>query len=204
MLDVAILESPEAAAVSLDRTRSAMLAELARPSSATALAARLGIPRQKANYHLRELEKHGLVEMVHERRKGNVTERIMQATAASYAISPDALGAAQPDPTRSPERLSASWLAAVAGRLLRDVGVLIAGATTAKKRLATFTLDGEVRFSSAADRAAFADELATAVTALVSKYHDASARSGRAHRVVVAVHPSVPETTPAKPIREPD
>jgi hypothetical protein len=48
-----------------------------------------------------------------------------------------------------------------------------------------------VRFASAADRAAFAEELASAVTALVGKYHDETAEHGRDHRVIVAVHPSV-------------
>jgi hypothetical protein len=52
-------------------------------------------------------------------------------------------------------------------------------------------MDGEIRFASAADRAAFAEELAGAVTSLVSKYHDENAPRGRDHRVIVAVHPSV-------------
>jgi DNA-binding transcriptional ArsR family regulator len=37
----------------------------------------------EGNYHLRALERHALVELVEERRKGNVTERMMRATAAS-------------------------------------------------------------------------------------------------------------------------
>ena len=63
-----------------------LLAELAEPASATMLAARVGLPRQKVNYHLRALERHGLVELVEERRKGNCTERVLRATAASYVI----------------------------------------------------------------------------------------------------------------------
>lgn len=106
-------------------------------------------------------------------------------------ISPAALAAVQPDPSRSPDRLSARWLLAVASRLVRDVGELLTGATQARKRLATFAMVGEVRFASAADRAAFAEELASAVTALVSKYHDETAERGRDHRVIVAVHPTV-------------
>jgi DNA-binding transcriptional ArsR family regulator len=179
--------------VSLDPVRARLLAELAEPASATMLAARVGLPRQKVNYHLRTLEAHGLVELVEERRKGNVTERMMRATASSYVISPAALAAVQPDPAQSPDRLSARWLLAVAGRLVRDVGLLITGAAKAKQRVATFALDGEVRFASPADRAAFAEELTTAITTLVAKYHDETAEKGRDHRVVVAVHPSVPE-----------
>src|SRR3954462_5554627 len=106
MHEVAVIEDPAAAEVSLDPTRARLLAELAEPGSATTLAGRVGLPRQKVNYHLRALEKHGLVELVEERRKGNVTERVLRATAASYVISPLALAAVQPDPARAPDRLA--------------------------------------------------------------------------------------------------
>ncbi|SEF15786.1 Helix-turn-helix domain-containing protein [Jiangella alba] len=191
MQDVTVIEDPAAAEASLDPMRTRLLAELAEPLSATMLAGRVGLARQKVNYHLRTLERHGLVELVEERRKGNVTERVLQATAASYVISPTALAAVQPDPSRSPDKLSARWLLALASKLVRDVGLLLTASTKARKRVATFAIDGEVRFASAADRAAFAEELGGAVSALVAKYHDDSADGGRTHRVVVAVHPSV-------------
>lgn len=191
MHELSVIDDPAAAGVSLDPVRARLLAELAEPGSATSLAAKVGLPRQKVNYHLRTLEQHGLVELVEERRRGNMTERVMQATAASYVISPAALGAVAPDPARAPDRLSARWLIAVAARTVHEVGALLAGATKAGRRLATFALEGEVRFASAADRAAFAEELAGAVTALVGKYHDENAPDGRPHRIVVAVHPGV-------------
>src|SRR3954469_23748033 len=122
MHDVAVIEDPAAAEISLDPIRSRLLAALAQPGSATMLAAQIGLPRQKVNYHLRTLEHHGLIELVEERRKGNVTERMMQATAASYVISPATMAAVAPDPSRDPDRLSARWLLAVAARLVRDVG----------------------------------------------------------------------------------
>jgi DNA-binding transcriptional ArsR family regulator len=190
MHEVAVIEDRAAAEVSLDPIRARLLAALAEPGSATMLAGKVGLPRQKVNYHLRELESHGLVELVEERRKGNMTERVLQATAASYVISPLALAALEPDPARAPDRLSARWLLAVSARLVRDVGALITGATTAGKRIATFAMDGEIRFATAADRAAFADELAAEVTRLVSKYHEEGAERGRRHRIVIAIHPS--------------
>src|SRR3954465_5946360 len=197
MWEVGVIEEASAAEVALDPVRARFLAELVRPQSATGLAAIVGLPRQKVNYHLKALEAHGLVELVEERRKGNMIERVLRAPAASFVTSPVALAAVQPDPSRSPDRLSARWLLAVAAQLVRDVGELITGATAARKRVATFALDGEVRFASAADRAAFAEELAGAVAALVSRYHDETAEGGREHRVIVAVHPSVkPGTTP--------
>ena len=191
MQEVAVIEDAAAAEASLDPVRARLLAALCEPASATTLAARVNQPRQKVNYHLRALEQHGLVELVEERRKGNMTERVLRATAASYVISPLALAAVQPDPARSPDRLSARWLLAVAARLVRDVGSLLTGSAKEGKRVATFAIDGEVRFASSADRAAFAEELSAAVTALVSKYHDENAPGGRSHRLVVAVHPTI-------------
>lgn len=205
MLDVTVIEDAAAAAVSLDPMRARLLAELAvGPASATMLAGQVGLPRQKVNYHLKALERHGLVELAGERRRGNVTERLMRATAASYVISPLALAAVQPDPDRFRDQLSARWLLGLAARLVRDVGTLITGATKARKRLATYALDGEVRFGSAADRAAFVDELTRGVSALIAKYHDEHAESGRDHRIVVALHSTVKPDTVKSGAVEPE
>jgi DNA-binding transcriptional ArsR family regulator len=199
MQDIAVIEDPAAAEASLDPIRARILRELAQPASATQLAVRVGLPRQKVNYHLKALERHGLVELVEERRKGNVTERVVQATAASYLISPLALNTVAPDPGRYADRFSAFWLLALAGRMVQEVGKLIAGAAAARQKLATFAIDGEITFRTAADRAAFAEELGVAVTHLVDKYHDGGTSSqGRRHRLVVALHPALKETSASK------
>lgn len=205
MLDVAVIEDPAAAGVSLDPVRARLLAALAQPGSATTLAAQVGLTRQKVNYHLRALERHGLVELVEERRKGNMTERVLRATAASYLISPTALAAVAPDPDRSPDQLSARWLLALAGRLVQEVGELITRARSARQQLPTFAIDTEVTFASAADRAAFVAELSDSVEGLVGKYHDEAATRGRKHRLIVALHPSItkdPEKHPTTTTQE--
>src|ERR1700731_4844896 len=137
MHDVAVIEDAGAAEGSLDPVRARLLAALIEPGSASSLAGRVGLTRQKANYHLRALERHGLVELVEERRKGNCTERVLQATAASYVISPTVLSAVAPDPSREPDQRSARWLLAVAGRLVREGGELITRSGAAGKPLAT-------------------------------------------------------------------
>jgi len=188
---VTVIDDPAAAEASLDPIRARLLAELSEPGTATTLGGRVGLTRQKVNYHLRTLERHGLVELVEERRRGNCTERVLQATAASYVISPAALAAVAPDPSQEPDQRSARWLLAVAGRLVREVGELITGASAAGRPLATLGIDSEIRFASAKDRAAFAAELAGAVNGLVAKYHDESAPGGRRHRFLVALHPTI-------------
>lgn len=204
MQDIAVIEDPATAEVSLDPIRTRILRELVQPASATQLAVRVGLPRQKVNYHLKALERHGLVELVEERRKGNVTERVLQATAASYLISPSALNEVSPDPRRFADRFSAFWLLALAGRMVQEMGKLIAGAAAARQKLATFAIDGEITFRTAADRAAFAEELGAEVTRLVDKYHDGGASPrGRRHRLVVALHPALKETGAVKATNEP-
>jgi DNA-binding transcriptional ArsR family regulator len=204
VLDIAVIEEPAAAEASLDPMRSRILAALAEPGSATMLAGRLGLPRQKINYHLKELERHGLVALAEERRKGNMTERVYRAAAASYVISPSVLADIGPDPSRSPDQLSAHWLLALGARLVQEVGALLTGAARARKRVASFGIDAEVRFATAADRAGFADELAQAVAGLVGRYHDESAPEGRSHRVIVGLHqiPAAQAGAPGEPGHE--
>ena len=186
MRDVEIIESREAAAVALDPVRARLLGELAVPASAAGLAARVGIARQKVNYHLKALEAHGLVTLAEERRHGGITERVLQASASSYVVSPAAVSASAADPGANAEHLSAGYLVALAGRLVREVGALARLAGTSGKRLPTLTIDTEIGFLSAAERAAFADDLTAAVLDLAARYHH---DDGRPHRLVVAVHP---------------
>ena len=190
MPDVAVLDDPAAAAAALDPVRSRLLASLAaEPGSAAALATRVGLPRQKVGYHLGALEARGLVVEVDRRRHGGLTERVLAASAGAYVVSPAAMGDAGADPGRIADRLSASYLVALAARVVDEVGKLVRGAHRAGKALPTLSIDTDVRFRSAADRAAFADELAASVRSLASRYHDESSAGGRWYRVVALSHP---------------
>jgi DNA-binding transcriptional ArsR family regulator len=184
-----VIRSPHAAAAALDPTRQRLLAQLAEPDSAAGLARRLSLPRQRINYHLRQLERAGLVELVEERRKGNCLERVVRATARAFIISPEALGAVGPTRATAGDRLSAAYLIAAAGRAIQDVASLQDRAREEGKRLATLTLEADIRFASADSRAAFAEELADAVARLAAKYNDQRASGGRGFRLFAAVHP---------------
>ena len=189
MLALEVIDDPAAAVVALEPVRSRLLSELAEPASAATLATRLGIARQKVNYHLRALEAHHLVRVAEKRKWGGLTERMMVATAASYIVSPGAMGAAAADPERKADRLSASYLIALAARIVREVQQLLGRAEETDKRLPTLSLDTVIRFRSAADRAAFSNDFTEAVTQLAVRYHDAAAPGGRAHRLVAVAYP---------------
>jgi DNA-binding transcriptional ArsR family regulator len=145
MFDIQVIDDPAAATVALEPMRSRLLSELAAPASAATLATRVGLARQKVNYHLRALEAHGLVQMAEQRKWGGLTERLLVATAASYVVSPSALGPVVVDPGREVDRLSASYLIALGARIVREVGNLVRRAREADKRLATLAVDSTLR-----------------------------------------------------------
>lgn len=192
MQDIEVIEDAGAAAVALDPVRARLLGELSAPASAAGLAARVGLPRQKVNYHLKALEAHGLVELAEERRHGGITERVLRASATTYVVSPAAVTVSAADPDATADRLSAGYLVALAARVVREVGTLVRRAGTSGRRVPTLTVDTRIGFRSAADRAAFADDLTAAVLDLAARYHH---DDGQPYRLVVAAHP-IPEETP--------
>ncbi len=155
---------------------------------------KLGVSRQVLNYHLKELEAASVVEFVENRARRGLKERMVRATALSYLISPEAVGALEPDPVRLRDRFSWSYLVAAAAKVVRDLGILRSCADRAGQRLATFTLETEVRFSSAADRDAFTQELAVRIAELATQYHDDRDPSGRLFRFVLGAYPAITKT----------
>ena len=187
--DVDVIESADRAQALLHGVRIELLEHLAEPDSAAGLGRRLGLPRQRVNYHLRELEREHLIELVEERRRGNVTERIYRRTGRSYAVSPKALGPIASNVDDVQDRFSSTYQIALASRVIGELGTLQAGAAAARKKLPTFALEVAVRFASGEDRNAFAEELADSVASLVRKYHDEKSARGRAFRFYMGAYP---------------
>ena len=194
MLDLEVIDEATVATTILDPLRSRVLAALREPGSATTVAKDLGETRQKVNYHLRALESAGLVELVEERPRRGLTEKVWQATARSYVVSPAVLH--DHDPGSVPiDRLSTKYLVAVAARSIRELASMTKQAAARGHTVPSLTIDTEIRFASAANRAAFTRELSAAVTDIAARYHDETEPAGRWHRLVVAAHPR-PTPTP--------
>lgn len=187
---LAPLHDAQQAAALLDPVRLRIMEHLQEPGSAAGVARQLRMPRQKINYHLRELEKRGLLELVEERRRGNCTERLLRATARSYLITPGVLGALGADPSRVADRFSSSYLVALAAKVIADLATLQQEAAAADKKLATLSLHTEIRFANAAARHRFAEELAQCIADLAAKYHDEHAEGGRRFQFVMGVYPA--------------
>ena len=81
-----VVRRPEAAAALLDPVRQQLLSHLAEPDSATGLARRLQLPRQRVNYHLRALESANGVKKDAAETMG-LTQRALSYYLAKHRIS---------------------------------------------------------------------------------------------------------------------
>src|SRR5690242_14239679 len=109
---VAVVDDVQSARTLLRGPRLRLLEALRdRPDSATGLAARVGMPRQTINYHLRQLEQARLVELVEERGHGSCVERVVAPAAAAFTVSPETLGGLAPRSDEVDDRTSAAYLA---------------------------------------------------------------------------------------------
>ncbi len=186
---VTVIEDRKGVAALLSPLRREILERLhGEPDSATGLGRKLGLARQKINYHVRTLEQAKLIELVGQEKRRGCWERRFRPTARAYLISPDLAGNLGADPASIRDRFSSAYLVTLGARLIRDLARLRRGAEKAGKRLATFALEVDIRFRSAADRSAFAEELAGTVAQLVSRYQDDSP-TGRPFRFVIGGHP---------------
>jgi DNA-binding transcriptional ArsR family regulator len=182
MLDV--VRGDERLRGALSPLRRTVLQALREPASATALAARLGESRQRVNYHVRELEKAGLVEVVEERARRGCTERVVRATARAVLIAPDVIGDLG---TVTQDRFAADMLLAVAARTVGDVARMRERADAQGRRLVTFTIEADVGFERPADIERFADALADQVAELAARFETGESR--HRYRVIVGGHP---------------
>jgi len=158
------------------------------------LAARLGQSRQRLNYHLRELERGGLVELVEERQRRGRVERVLRATAGAVIVAPAVAGELPADQ----DRFAVDALLSATARTFNDVARMREGAARSGKRLVTFAIEAEVGFDQPADIARFADQLADKVAELASQFGATGAR--RRYRLLLGGHPAGPDdTSPAGP-----
>jgi len=84
-----VLDDPATQKVFCDARRQRILQSIARPASATELAERIGEPVSRLSYHLRLLERHGLIAAVGERRVRSNRETIYGLSAEKFEAAID-------------------------------------------------------------------------------------------------------------------
>ena len=193
--DLACVADVAEASTLLHPLRLRILDRARTPRSAADIAAELGLPRQKVNYHVRELHRARLLRKAGRHRKRNLYEQRYVATARSYLLSPDLLGPLRGDPRDVQDRFSAAYLLATGGRLVAEVERATRGAAEQGKKLATLTIDAALRFENAKQRTAFTGALHEAVARVIAEHaspytrDDGKRGRGRPYRLVVGCHP---------------
>lgn len=172
--------------LALSPLRRQMLALLDEPDSAVGLARRLNLPRQRVNYHLRELERAGLVELVQERRRRGAVERRVQRTARAWVIDPSLLATHSVEADTVQDRFSSAYLVSTAAQAISTVAELRERAQTTRRRLATLTVETEIIFGSPRELGAFAHELQACIAELAQRYHRTG---GRRYHVLALSYP---------------
>ena len=180
------VDDPDRVRAALSPLRRELLRRLAQPASATELATAMELPRQKVNYHLRVLERAGLIELAEERRRRGCTERVMRAGADAFVVDPAVLGGRSRLAER--DQFAAEHLVETAAATVRDVSRMQSAAAEQDKRLLTFTLEADVTFAEPADVHRFTDALTRALASTAEEFgaHD----GGRPYRIVVGGHPA--------------
>jgi hypothetical protein len=194
--DLELVDSDARAVVLMHPLRRQILRLAATPASATQIAAQLGLPRQKVNYHVRELASARFLRRAGRTRKRNAIEQRYIATARAYVLLPQVLGELEPHAQRMTDRASADYLVALAARLQRDVAMVMAGAAATEQRVATLSIEADIRFDSAEQREGFAIALRDAVTRVIADHSTPTNASGagRPFRLALGCHP-MPGTT---------
>lgn len=198
-----VTELPRATAL-LDPLRLRILDALREPDSAAGLARRLRMPRQKVNYHVRELARARFLERAGQRRRRNMIERRFRATAQGYILSPELLGRLGLPRDQAEDAFSASTLLGLMSVGQAELGRASREAADQGKRLATLSVNSELRFESAEQRARFAEHLRQAIVETIGRYAsphtlaDGSAGHGRPYRLLVGCYPIPPKPQEAK------
>jgi DNA-binding transcriptional ArsR family regulator len=181
-----LVDEPDALQALAHPMRVRVLDALRSPASAATAARAVGQPRQNVNYHLKELERAGLVRKVGERRNGNFIEALYQAVAPTIVVSPRATWA---DPRRAEalrDQMSLENLILVGERLGRDAAVLLDRAAFDGEEIASAAVEAEIQFAGEEERAAFMREYLAAIGPLLRKYGE---HEGTSYRVVLAAYP---------------
>lgn len=192
---ITYLDEPEQVRAVLSPLRRELLNRLREPASGTQLAAAMGLPRQRVNYHLRELERAGLVELVEERQRRGCVERILRARPGAFVVDPGVMSTAENQEfSRVQDQYAAEHLVDVAAATVRDVARMQNRAGESGRRLLTFTLEAEVRFAEPGDVHRFTDALTEAVRRTIAEF---DTEGGRPYRLVAAGHPAPALKDPA-------
>ncbi|WP_139492046.1 winged helix-turn-helix domain-containing protein [Brevibacillus dissolubilis] len=179
--------------VLLNPLRAEILAHLIVPASAAELGRTMSQTPQRINYHLKALEKVGLVRRIGTRQVRNLVEVLYQAIARTFVLA-ESLGLHPETTQKLKDQGSLSHMITTAERIKKDALQLMEQSDQAEV-IPSATLHTQITLASAEQRSAFVEEYVQLVQQLAAKYQseepsaDPSSSANEAYNVMLAVYP---------------
>lgn len=198
MAVAAVEDARRAAALLAHPLRPRIVALAREPASATELATQLRLPRQRVNYHVRQLAKSGFLRRAGQLRKRNLIEQRYVATARAYVLAPEVVGPLAMTGHRAEDAFSAVRLVGLAAEVQADVSRALTASAGRGQRLATLSVAADIRFESAGQRVAFTEALQRAIEDVIGRHTspavrpDGEAGPGRPFKLVIGCYPAPP------------
>lgn len=190
MQDVLYIDDVEQAMALLKPLRIELLKQMDRPRTCPELAEQFGESPQKIYYHVKTLERAGLVEKVGERRVRGTVEGSYQARARSYWLAPSLVGRVG-GRRAVQDQVSLRALLSLTEEMQDDIGHLARQVGT---EIPSMSLSAQIHLPDGERRAGFLREVQEAFGELARKYGLPAddvipATEGQSFRLVLACYP---------------
>ncbi|MDM5337670.1 helix-turn-helix domain-containing protein [Fictibacillus enclensis] len=177
---------PEQAAALLHPIRSEIVAALKVPASATEIAKMLNETPQKINYHLKALEKVGLVQKVGTRNVRNLVEVLYQAVAKTLILS-ESLGLSPETSQKLQDQQALAHVLSLTEAIKKDALHLMEQAE--KAQIPSAVLQASVSLWGEKQRNEFMNEYFSLLHQLIEKYQSGEKENGEEYQVSIAIYP---------------
>jgi len=175
------------------------------PASASEIAQRLALSRQRVNYHVRVLARSGFLKRAGRRRRRNMIEQRYVASARAFLLSPELLGEAGADWRRIEDVASAGYLLALNCQMGSDLVRVWRDPGRGARPALTLSLKSQFRFEGSEQRERFKRALEEAVVRVVNEHTspnlrpDGSPAPGAPYRLVLGCYPFLPREAAGTP-----
>jgi len=193
MHELLLIEEVDQAEALLKPLRVELLKRMSEPRTCSELAEIFSLSPQSVYYHVKELEKAGLVEKVAEARVRGTVEGHYQARARAYWLSPQLVGQLG-GPRGARHQASLRYLLSLAEELHTEIGRLGTRAATGES-IPTLGLSAQIHLPDGERRGEFLAEIQQVFQAIARKYGLSSDEGeapgeGETFHLVLACYPA--------------
>jgi DNA-binding transcriptional ArsR family regulator len=183
-----LVELPEQASALINPLRGEILAQLKQPGSATEVAKKLNETPQRINYHLKTLQKVGLVTKVGSRQVRNLVEVLYQSIAKTFLLA-ETLSISKETIQKIKDQGSLLHLIHTSERIKKDA-LLLMEQSDENEVIPSASLQMQVNLENETTREQFVEDYVSLVKDLVKKYQS-NKQQAHPYQVILSVYPDL-------------